>query len=434
MPKPRSRKRWEHPTYRYAYCIERFDNVYIVIDNSPPVVIKGMKWKPENRNEAIRILDDRLREKQSIETGKLAPSAIDKIPKTIYQAIAEFSSVEFKKFDKATIKSYLSAFNRYLPDDLQLQDIVGIRKLINDKLAELGYKASTQLKYIAKLNRLFEFCISQEYMPRNPILKGMKPDEEENEVNPYTLEEMELLYDYFLSQKNVLIPVGEGKNRIRKRSESEEKEEYALMLKLIATIGTRATETINIWWNVTNAPIIPYSINKKSQILLPGKIIIDGKRSKKSKPRIREFPIELVPQTLDVLTLLEKFKEKNHGKLLRWNSLAKPEYWLRVAVKELNLDPERSLHSIRKTATNWWEKDLGIPSYICAYMAGHNQQTRTKYYEKDPTAEQLVNMHGKKVDLKFVSSSFQSNKKQQNENGNNSKVLVNSILSELSNN
>ena len=105
-----------------------------------------------------------------------------------------------------------------------------------------------------------------------------------------------------------------------------------------------------------------------------------------------------------------------------------------INVKELNLEPGRSLHSIRKTATNWWEKDLGIPSYVCAYMAGHNQQTRTKYYEKDPTAEQLVNMHGKKVDLKFVSSSFQGNKKLQSDNGNNSKVLVNSILSELSNN
>jgi integrase len=433
MPKPRSRKRWEHPSYRYAYCVERYDNVYTVIDNTPPVAIKGMKWKPENRNEALRILDERLRAKQSYDNGKLTQTAIEKIPKTIYQAIEEFSSIEFKKFDHATVKSYLSAFNKYLPEDLQLNDVVGIRKLINDKLLEHGHKSSTQLKYIAKLNRLFEFCISQEYMPRNPILKGMKPDEEENEVRPYTLEEMQLLYDYFISQKNVVIPIGEGKNRIRKRSEAEEKEEYAYMLMLIATIGTRATETINIWWDVQNAPLIPYSINRKS-IILPSKIIIDGKRSKKSKPRIREFPIELVPQTLEVLELLKKFKERNQGKLLRWNTLAKPEYWLREAVKELKLEPGRSLHSIRKTATNWWEKELGIPSNICAYMAGHNQQTRTKYYEKDPTAEQLVNMHGKKVNLKFVSSSFQEHVTQQNENSVNKKSIVNIALSDISNN
>ena len=114
--------------------------------------------------------------------------------------------------------------------------------------------------------------------------------------------------------------------------------------------------------------------------------------------------------------------------------MAKPEYWLREAVKELNLEPGRSLHSIRKTATNWWEKELGIPSYICAYMAGHNQQTRTKYYEKDPTAEQLVNMHGKKVDLKFVSSSFQNFKTPHNETGEQPQTIVNSVLSILSNN
>lgn len=433
MPKQRTRKRWEHPTYRYAYCIERYENVYTVIDNAPPVVIKGMKWKPENRNDALRILDERLREKQSFESGKLTQEAVDRIPKTIYQAIAEFSSVEFKKLDKATIKSYLSAFNKYLSEDLLLQDVVGIRKLINDKLIELGHKSNTQLKYIAKLNRLFEFCLSQDYMPRNPILKGMKPDEQENEVKPYTLEEMELIYDFFLSQKKVLIPVGDGKSRTRKRSFSEEKEEYAYMLKLIATIGTRATETIKLWWDVPNAPVIPFSINKRS-IVLPSKIIIDGKRSKKSKPRIREFPLELVPQSYEVLELLRKFMEGNKGKLLRWNTLAKPEYWLREAVKELNLEPGRSLHSIRKTATNWWEKELGIPSYICAYMAGHNQQTRTKYYEKDPTAEQLVNMHGKKVDLKFVSSSFQNFKTPQKESGEQPQTVVNSILSILSNN
>lgn len=433
MPKQRTRKRWEHPSYKYAYCVERYENVYTVIDNEPPIVIKGMKWKPENRNEALRILDERLREKQTTNSVKQTRAINDRIPKTIYQAIAEFSSVEFKKFDKATIKSYLSAFNRYLPNDLLLNDVVGIRQLINDKLVEHTHKPSTQLKYLAKLNRLFEFCISQEYMPRNPILKGMKPDEEVNEVKAYTLDEMELLYEYFLNQNRVFIPMGEGKIRTRKRSESEEKEEYAYMLKLIATIGTRATETIKLWWNVQNAPIIPFSLNKKS-IILPNKIIIDGKRSKKSKPRIREFPIELVPQTLEVLELLEKYKERNNGKLLRWNTLAKPEYWLREAVKELNLEFGRSLHSIRKTATNWWEKELGIPSYICAYMAGHNQQTRTKYYEKDPTAEQLINMFDKKVDLKFVSGSFQNQNMQRKENVNESKVVVNSILSEFSKN
>ena len=430
MPRQRTRKRWEHSSYKYAYCIERYGNVYTVINNSAPAAIKGLKWKPENRNEAMRILDERLQEVMALETGQLTKSAKANIPTTLYEAIEEFSTIEFKKLDKETVKSYMTAFNKYLVADLQLQDIVGIRKMINERLVENGHKPNTQLKYLAKLNRLFEFCISQEYMPRNPIVKGMKPDEEEVQIKPFTMEEMELLIDYFLSQKKVQIPIGEGKTRIRKRSKAEGKEEYAYMLKLISTIGTRATETIKIWWDVKNAPVVPYTIDKKSIIVLPSKIIIDGKRSKRTKPRLREFPIELVPQTLEVLELLSKFKEDNKGKLLRWNTLAKPELWLREAVEELKLEPGRSLHSIRKTATNWWEKELGIPSHICAYMAGHNQQTRTKYYEKDPTAEQLVNMHGVKVRKKFVSSSFQVDNLPHNEDNEILKTLTGTALSD----
>jgi hypothetical protein len=70
---------------------------------------------------------------------------------------------------------------------------------------------------------------------------------------------------------------------------------------------------------------------------------------------------------------------------LKWHSSNKNiERSLRIAVKNLKLEPGRSLHSLRKTAINYWENDLGINSYICAYMAGYSEAIRRKYYRVKP--------------------------------------------------
>jgi integrase len=406
MPKPRSRKRWEHPSYRYAYCVERYDNVYTVIDNSPPVAIKGMKWKPENRNNAIRILDERVRIKKEEEDKGTSQKVIDNEPKFIYKAFEEFSAIEFPKLEKTTVQSYIAAISRYLPEDRSLQDVSGIRKLILERKENLNHAPNTQLKYLKRLNKFFNFCISQEYMPRNPIVAGMKPDSIENEIKVFEQEELALIYDYFLSLKTVKVPIGENKYRYRIRKSNEEKELFAYMLQLIAIIGTRGSETIKLWWDVDNASPIPLGNGMRS-IISENKIIIDGKRSKKAKHRIREFPLDMVPQSYDVLKKIEKFKDSFGGKLFPWTVLVKPELWLRDALTELKLEPGRNLHSLRKTAINWWEKQLGIPSYICEYLAGHKKATRDKFYSKTPTAEELVNMQNKAVSYKFVSSSFQ---------------------------
>ena len=407
MPKPRSRKRWEHPTYRYGYCIERYGNVYTVIDNAPPVVIKGMKWKPENRNEAIRVLTDRIRIKQELDKENPAQKAIEAQPKTIFEAFEEFSAIEFSKLEKSTIQSYTAALANYLPNDTSLLEISNIRKTIIEQKDKLNHAPNTQLKYLKRLNKFFNFCVSQEYMPRNPIVAGMKPDSIENEIKTFEKEELSAIYDYFISQKTVKIPMGDDKFRYRIRKSNEEKEIFAFMLEFIATFGTRGSETIKLWWDDKNAPLIPYGNGIKS-LILQDRIIIDGKRSRRAKHRIREFPLDMVPNSYQVLEKFTKFRQLYGGKVFPWNVLVKPEIWFRDALIELKFETGRNLHSLRKTAINWWEKDLGIPSYICEYLAGHKKATRDKFYSKIPTADELLNMCNKSVHFKFVSSSFQN--------------------------
>ena len=404
MPKQRTRLRWEHPTYKYAYCIERRGTVYTIIDGGEKVAIRGLRWDSKNKSEAIRILDERLREAHKDKNSVEADIIPDLKPKTLYEAIEEFSAVKFTKFDKATVKSYITAFRAYLVEDMNLKDVNRIRNMVRERQGINNHAPNTQLKYLSKLNKLFEYCIGQEYMNRNPILSGMKPDEVTLEIKLFTQEEIEILFDYFFKMDNVFVPAkGEKKERIRKRSLSEDKKQFAWMIKFISIAGTRAMETINIWWDVSHAPVMPYS-TKKPIILLPDKIIIDGKRSKKAKPRDRELPLPIIPQLYPILEELEKYKEINNGKLFKWNSVACLELWLRDALKELKLEGERNLHELRKTATNWWEKELGIPLHVCNYMAGHNQQTRDKYYGSIPTAQELIKMSG----VRIVSDSLKS--------------------------
>ncbi len=431
MPRQRTRKRWEHPTYKFAYCIERNGIVYTIIDGAEKVAIKGLIWDNKNKAEALKILDERLTEAHKVEEVESKEES-DLRPKTLYEAVEEFSSIRFTKFDKATIKSYMTAFKAYLVEDLNLADINRIRAMIRERQTINKHAPNTQLKYLSKLNKLFEYCIDQEYISRNPILKDMKPDEVAPEVKLFTQDELNTLFDYFFNLEKVVIPLkGKPGKRVRNRNLAEDKKQFAWMIKFISMVGTRAMETINIWWDVPKAPLISNS-TRKSVIQLPERIIIDGKRSRRAKPRVREFPLQLIPQVYEVIQELEKYKDINKGKLFKWNSVACLELWMRDALQELELEPGRNLHALRKTAINWWEKELGIPLHVCNYMAGHNQQTRDKYYGSNPTALELVNMSS----VRFQSDSILNGNiiSPQNSNQGKDGIIVNPYLSAINKN
>jgi integrase len=383
MPKIRTRERWEHPTYKYAYCIERYGNVYTIIDGTPPSAIKGLKWDIKNKKEALKILNHRLIEKNKPEIFELSK------PLTVQDAVNEYANATFSSLDIMTVKSLISTFKLYLPADASLNDLSFIRNHIIQKSEDLKHNDNTRNKALTRLKRFFNFCVDQDIISKNPVVTSMIPLKYDPEPTFFSFEEINNIYEYFISLDTVVV----GPNITRKRQEKEMKLEYALTIKLMSLIGTRGMETLKIFWDKHDAPIVPHSKkDEKSYIEFPNKIFIDGKRHKFNITNIREFPLNLVPESIPILGELKQFKNLNNGKLVKWQNIHPLERWLKIALKELKIDDTRNLHSLRKTATNYWEKVLGIPPHICSRMAGHGQEVRKKVYDKSPTAEEMVNM------------------------------------------
>lgn len=389
MPKQSRTKRWEHSSYKNAYCIERYGNVYTTICGENAKVIKGLKWETKNKATALRILGERYVEYMKCRSGE---SIAIKKDMMISEAYIEYIKVMFPNLTPNVQKRVHIAMKQYLPVNLPLANIKEIRDLIIEQKAEYNHKSAYLKKQLSILKRFFDYCIEQDYLVKNPVNRYMFPAIESNEVLMFSREEVNLMVDFLQSNSKIAIPLY-GKTYYRSRSERESSAQYAQVIEFISYIGTRAEETLKIFWDEEAAPLIKGDKDFRKSIISDNHIIIDGKRSNYRVPVIREFPLELVPESYNILEKCKKFKEENNGKLFKYNSYASIERTIRNIVMELKLPNNRNLHSLRKTAINHWENELGINPYICAYMAGHSEDIRRKHYRVKPGAEELVKMH-----------------------------------------
>lgn len=391
MPKERRKNRWEHPHLKYAFCIERYGNVYTVIHGNPPAVIKGLKWVPKNKELALSILTDRYN-KYIEHTPNELSKAIQSVEKQLSEIIIEFSKLHFPKLSEGTRKTYITAFNSYLPDDYPITNVDAIRAMIQNQTVFLKHNPNTQLKYLSKLNRLFQYCIDQEYITRNPVINPMKPAPVPTPIKVFTRDEVNLIVDY----------VSNLVNKDTKKTIDEKRkinlEQIALLVEFISYSGLRISEALNLWWDVPNAPIIMNDPQQRRSIITDTVLVIDGKRSIHTKPRVREFPLKFIPELLPIIEKLKEYQEVNNGKVFKWSYTSKAELQLKEIVSALKLEEGRSFHTLRKTALNYWEKELGIPAHISKFLAGHSAATREKFYSTEPSGDELLNMFEK---LKF---------------------------------
>lgn len=352
MPKL-TRKHWNHPTYRYAYCIERYGNVYTVIDNCNPKAIKGLKFVNDNKRQALEILNQRL-----IDSKSNIP--VVNRTTTLFDAVKEFIELYAKNVSKFTINNYLSTFETYLTEDHPLSDIKIIKNMILESIRVTKHSNNTVRKSMYKLSKLFDFCIENEYITSNPITNSLIPKEVLKELAYPTPDELDIIL-----------------KAAEKRSH-----QYALFIKFVSLTGCRVGEALKINWNKsTNLSYIDDT-----------KIYIDGKRKSIYKLNIREIPIDIIPDLRNVIEELRQFELHNNGRLFRWFNQQNVQRWFKDIREELSLNENYSLHSLRKYAANYLERTVGIPPHICNYILGHNQNSRSKYYAHNPSGEDLINM------------------------------------------
>lgn len=329
-----------HSQYRRAWLFVRGDTYYTSI-NSTLIQTTGLQATEKNKRIAVSVLNDRVNQ-------FLFPSRSESV--TIREAVIQFVHSKKKKVALRTLEQYHTIFETYLLGDQLTDDTAEIRKRILSITAQSEHKPNTINFHLRSLHTLFEFCVELNYCTKNPITPTMIPDKVTNEPRPFTDEEI----------TDVIQQLRSGANYVKF---TREREELILLIRLLSVAGLRIAESLRL---------------VKSDIL-PDGLRIDGKRVSIHKPKIRFIPFKYIPELAEIC---EQLKTYNKGsKVFTWVNRANPADNLRKTMLQLGMDTDnKNLHSLRKTALNRWEKELGLPEEIRNMLAGHTSAVKSNYY------------------------------------------------------
>lgn len=354
-------KRIMHPSYRWAWLFVRGDVYYTSIHSQKEHIRStGILVSKKNLKLALDVLDKRLREYLNPEL-KLQDSKM-----TVADAVKEYLATRHGKVAPRTIRQYLAIFMLYVPTELEVSDTNAIRSVVVERLAASKCNSITKNGHMKKVRSLFSYCVEVGLCEKNPIAKTMVPQLIKAEPKAFTQQEIEAIITKLQS--------GSSYEKHRK-----ERDELVLLIRLLAATGMRIAEALKL---------------TKSDILEDG-IRIDGKREKFNQPRIRYFPFALIPE---VKTVCDKLRTFNPGeRVFTWVNRANPADNMRQAMLALGMDAERkSLHSLRKTALNRWEKELGLPEEIRNLLAGHTSAVKSNYYREHTLEDTISTIKGLK--------------------------------------
>lgn len=338
MPNHRAASRWEHPTYRYAYVREYRGMACTVIHGSPPIST-GYEWKPGSRTAALRILNERL---EAYLHGGIA----EQRTMTCAKLFEEFASVRFPRIAGTTQNDYARYMSALVPSGLAVTDTIRIRAAIARALEVSHYSQNSKRTAVNRVRSVFKFGIEQGWLTVNPVHPDMVPDEVVSEPEPYTDEDLAVAIDLL-----------EGRNR-------------AFVAFLMAT-GCRAGEACNLMWDAVHGD----------------HIVIDGKRARSGRERLRAIPYVLCPDTPAVI---------DSARGADWSS---PERVFGVssyraigrAFNSALPGGGRGFHDIRKWRINAWVR-MGWPESLIEAVAGHGLAVSKKHYRTRFTAADLVSM------------------------------------------
>lgn len=352
-------KRIMHPSYRWAWLFVRGD-VYYTSIHSQQIKSTGIIANKKNLKLAHDMLDKRLREYLNPELKELKKSP------TVADAVKEFIATRHGKVAPRTIAQYIGIFEQYLSFEQDVSDTDSIRSAIVQHLAASSANATTKNWHAKKLRALFSYCVDVGLCEKNPIARSMVPSVVKAEPKPFTQQELDAIITQLRS--------GASHERYKR-----EREELILLIRLLATTGMRIAEALKL----TKADLLPAGIR------------IDGKRVSFNKSKIRYFPFALIPEVESICNELRTF---NPGpKVFRWANRTNPADNMRQAMLALGMDAERkSLHSLRKTALNRWEKELGLPAEIRNMLAGHTSDMKSHYYREHTLEDTISTIAGLK--------------------------------------
>lgn len=337
MPNKRSSDRWDHPTYRYAYVRDYRGMACTVIHGSPPIST-GLVWKPASKREALRVLEQRLQiylhGMPKVQTDSMKCS-------TLYE---QFVEVRFGKMTKWMQYEYHRYFKAFVPPSVLVDDTVRLRREISRRVQASEYSQNTKRNALKRIRAIFTFGIEQGWLKVNPVHSDMVPDEQVHEPEPYTTEDLQTAVERL-----------SGRNRA--------------FVEFLMASGARAGEAARLTWDAVN----------------DDHVIIDGKRVRSGRQRLRILPYRLCPEIPDVL---------DQARGASWSG---PELVFGItnyqpiarALSEALSGQGRGFHDIRKWRINQWVR-LGWPEKVIESLAGHDVRISKKHYRTPYSAEELV--------------------------------------------
>ncbi len=387
MSRPRDpgRQRWTIRESSIGYIDERNGKARLRIKYGSVDIRKTLPFSfiEENRKLGEKILRDHLMPILFPELAKATPQP-EPPPLSLAMMQVEYKRIKggewtdnIKKLYKQSFDSYFNGYSIAQP--FVYESFFDHLVLRNEELAT-RLADSTRLKRMQYVSAFCSFAVRRGWMPENPIVEIGLPDRvEPEEVAVYEWhEELDPVIGYHRERS-----LDMTRNERDRRSSAM----YADTFHLLRLTAMREGEVIR----------------QKLTDIKPDLFTIEGKRTRAKIPKRRDFPLTIKPGTED--TLIGKWLQDirdtlnrliayggfRDGHLVPWSHPAAIQRALVEAkeAKNIPLD-DRAVHTIRKTALEYWETTLGIDWVAACDLAGHNPAVKFKYYRKRRRAMEIA--------------------------------------------
>ena len=345
-------KKWYSKNYNIGYCYERYGIVYTRIKNKRRTTILTWRNDSETKDKALKILDERMKEflfpeikRQEVQNPTL----------TVHDVIKRYNEIKGNQFTKDVKQLYNRSFKYYFTENIKMNydDIFNHIVLMNNKNI---IALTTRIKYLQYLQTFFDFCVKQQYIKENPIkVIGIPKKPKKTEQQIIEPEDMDTILKHLRSNEKLV--------------------EYAILFEFLYLTAIRIGESLKLTYNE--------SINEEY-------IKIFGKGS-----IWRQFPLKPFPRIKELIEESKKYSK--NGKLFRWNFNNKPELIFKKALKDLNLNPKATVHTLRASAEYRWVNVVGISYDIIVELSGHSFAMIEKHYRRKPNAKELTDLIEKKL-------------------------------------
>ena len=339
MPNHRTKERWEHATYKYAYVREHRGMACTVIHGSYPLST-GLFWKPSSRARAMAILEERL---------TMYLHGIEKprtnAPHTCEDVFRAFLLARQARMTKSAVWEYTRFMREFCPPRTLAASTAKIRDEVLKRVQASDYAHNTKRQGLKRLRAVFEFGIEQGMLSVNPVHRDMIPAEKVAAVQPYSDADIE-----------TALTSMQGRSRA--------------FVAFIAATGCRAVEAVRLTWSAVK----------------DDHVIIDGKRSRSDTPALRIIPFALCPEVPEILQEA-RTAEWTTDRVFGLNNYTNMAERLRQALG----DQGRGFHDIRKWRINTWVRK-GWPEHVIEAIAGHDTAISKKHYRTPFTAAELARL------------------------------------------